>query len=444
MKKILLAIIAIIALLGLYYITIGSKQMTIEMKKEINNGVIQLKNSGFNVTEREIQENREHFVIDFNNTKKILKYIKAYSKNDITEEDIALLKGLKIAFDIEYNPTPKDAIGVDIYPVKLPKLFHQEIINNEDKKIVATIEDMIKNREVLIHININKLASGFDGYIKDINQDVKLLGLKFNGDIEHNKVKNMTQTIKELSYDKSKELTFKLLNLKNFMSNPMNMNFNNQTRHSIERVLIKSEMNHTISIEFNDISGSSQDTQKDKLINSGIKLNIASIKYMVDNSKIVLKNISGDIDIKNINIEAFKELDAILSKNLGDSENFEKAMPILEKILSSDISIEIPNISIEEIIVDKDKVTGFKLNALIKTDKNIDFKKIKNNPLALNSIIDVKINIEASNELVTLLSSNPRAMVLMMILQPVDKNGKKYYDIRFNKGSLKINGRPLM
>ena len=66
------------------------------------------------------------------------------------------------------------------------------------------------------------------------------------------------------------------------------------------------------------------------------------------------------------------------------------------------------------------------------------------NPLAVTNLINAKINIEASNELVTIISSDPRAMVMMMIMQPIDKNGKKYYDIEFSKGSLKINGKPFM
>jgi len=116
----------------------------------------------------------------------------------------------------------------------------------------------------------------------------------------------------------------------------------------------------------------------------------------------------------------------------------------LKKIVSSDISIDIPNISIEEIIKDGKSIKGFKLKASTTVDKNFDFKQIENNPLAINSLFNAKVNIEASSEFISLISSDPRAMVMMMVLQPIDKNGKKYYDIEFSKGSLKINGKPFM
>jgi len=60
----------------------------------------------------------------------------------------------------------------------------------------------------------------------------------------------------------------------------------------------------------------------------------------------------------------------------------------------------------------------------------------------LNTLI-VNLNIEASNELVSFLSTNPNIMVLMMILTPVDKNGKKAYSIELINGEFKVNGNSI-
>jgi len=441
-KKIVLAVVALVAIVWIYYLTVGSKQIVVEMKKEVNKEILTLKKSGFNVENREVKGNKEHLVIDFNNTKEIAKYVNSKS-NDITDEDIALLKGLKVGLDIEYNPTAKNAMGIDIYPIKLPTIFYKNI-NSEDKKVVETIEKMVKSKDFLVHININKLLLGFDGYVKDIDKELKLKGFKFDGDIKGEEIRNVNQTIKEVSYTLPKEFKFELLNSKIFMSNPIDKSFNNVTKYSVKKIDIKGEGNDTTSIVLNSITGTSKDSKEDKLVDSVLKFNIASVDYVAEGTKNILKNIDTNIKIDNMNIEAFKELNKILSKNLEEKDSFAKMIPILKKIVSSDISIDIPNISIEEIIKDGKNIKGFKLKASTTVDKNFDFKQIENNPLAINSLFNAKVNIEASSEFISLISSDPRAMVMMMVLQPIDKNGKKYYDIEFSKGSLKINGKPFM
>ncbi len=442
-KKIVLAFVALITIVGIYYLTVGSKQIVAEMKKEVNKEILTLKKSGFNIKDRGVKGNKEHLVIDFNNTEEITKYLNQKSNRIITEDDILFLKGLKVGLDIEYNPTAKNAVALDIYPVKLPDIFYANI-DIEDKQVVDTIEEMVKNRDLLVHININKFLSGFNGYIKDINKELKLKGFRFDGDLKDEKIKNLNQTITELSYVIPNQLKFELVNSKIFISNPIDMNFNNNSKYSIKQITLKSEDNTTASIVLNNIIGKSTDTKKDNLVNSKLELNIASIDYMVDMKKSIFKNISTIIKIDNIDFKAFKELNSLLSKNLEEKQSLDKMIPILEKIVSSNISIDIPNISVEQITQNGKVVDGFKLKALTKVDKKFDFKQIKDNPLAINNLFNVKIDIEASNQLISLISSDPRAMVMMMVLQPIDKNGKKYYDIEFSKGTLKINGKPFM
>ena len=151
-----------------------------------------------------------------------------------------------------------------------------------------------------------------------------------------------------------------------------------------------------------------------------------------------------DTSVNNINKKALEKLEKLSSKKMDNNSSFEELIPILKEMVKDNISIDIPNISIAKITNSGKSFDGFKLKSLVKVEKNFDWKSLNNNPLALTNLINAKVNIEASTELVTILSSDPRAMVLMMIMQPVDKNGKKYYDIEFSKGSLKINGKPFM
>ncbi len=442
MKKILLAIIAIFIIVAIYYETIGSKKIVKEIKKEVNKEVVQLKSSGFNIENREIKEDREHLIIDFNDTAKIANYIKRVN-SDIKKEDIDIFKGMKIGLDIHYNPNTKDAMALDIYPTKLPDIIYQGI-KIEDKKSLKTVEDMMSKKELLVHININKFLSGFDGYIKDIDRELKLKSAKFNGDIEDNKVTKINQTIEKISYIIPKEFNSKLLDLKISITNPMSKSENSATNYAIKSIEIDDKKSQKDLIKIENIEGSSKDTKVGKLINSKSELNINSIDYSDKIESVTIKNINAIMKIDNIDMEAFSKLNSLSMENISEKERLDKMTPIIQKILSSNISMEIPNISIDKIIKNKKVIDGFRLKASLNIDKNFNSNAIKHNLDMLVNFVNAKVNIEASNDIVNLLSSDPRAMVMMMFLQPIDKNGKKYYDIKFTKGSLKINGKPLM
>jgi hypothetical protein len=168
------------------------------------------------------------------------------------------------------------------------------------------------------------------------------------------------------------------------------------------------------------------------------------MSFTQNGKKTILNTIIMDTRLNNINKRALEELENRSSKNMDNNSSMEQFIPLLKELFKDNISIDIPNISVAKITNNGKSFDGFKLKALVKAEKNFDWKSLDNNPLAVTNLINAKINIEASNELVTIISSDPRAMVMMMIMQPIDKNGKKYYDIEFSKGSLKINGKPFM
>jgi hypothetical protein len=447
MKKLGLAFIALVAVGVIYYLTVGSAQIVTEIKKEVNNEVAELEKSGFIIEEREIKEKSEHLVIDFNDTKSITKYIKK-SSHSLSPAEIELLKGLKVAIDIEYIPTAKDAISFDIYPTKLPTLFYKEI---EDDKSIEAIDKMLKEKLILVHINVNKLLSGFDGYIKDINTnfgngdvdgEFVTKGFTFNGDIQDEDIKNLQQNIEKISFKDGEEIELILSNIKLFVKNPIVTKYgNNSSNYTIESLNLKDKNSNNFSLIANSISGSSEDIKKGEFIDGIAKFNIASIDYSIDNEKILLKNTNADIKIENINIDAMEELEDILE---DDNASFEQMMPMIKKITKSDLLFNLSNLSLDSITSNGKEIKGLKISALAKINKNFDWKGVDTNPMLLMQLGDIKANITLSDELFGLIAQDPNMMMVMMLTQPVDKNGTKVYDLEFTQGSLKVNGKPFM
>ncbi|MCK4442097.1 MAG: DUF945 family protein, partial [Sulfurovaceae bacterium] len=269
-------------------------------------------------------------------------------------------------------------------------------------------------------------------------------GFKFDGTIKDKKIESIKEVLDTLSFKADNQFDINLLGLTTTLKNNSNKTLNNDIKYSIKSFNIISKVEEPFSLKINDITGLSQDTLKGDLLDSEGKVKIASIDFNRNGQKTILNSITMDSIVKNINKKALEKLEKLSSENMNNNNSFEQFIPILKEIIKDDISIDIPNISIAKITTDGKSFNGFNLKALVKVSKDFDLKSIDSDPLAISKLLNAKVNIEASNELISLISSNPQAMVMMMVLQPVEKNGKKYYDIEFSKGSLKINGKPFM
>jgi len=435
MKKIGLALLALIAIFVIYYIT------TMEIKKEVNRELVQLKQSGFGVDEQNLSTDKQKIILTFQDTNKITTYLNSQGQQ-IDKNDIEILKGMQVGIDMEYNPNSSDAIAMDIYPIKLPTMFYQ----NLDKKDRVKLDKMIKEKLFLAHVNINKLLSSFDGYVKDIDREFKdngtkahlvMKGLKFNGTIEDKKIENIKQTLEKFSFQVENQLN---ININGLMTDVKNSD-NTNVKYSIKSFDIINKLENPFSIKINDITGLSQDKLKANLLDSESRVKISSIDFTQNGKKTILNSINIDTYARNINKKTLDELAKVTPENIGNN----KSIQLLKELIKDNISIEIPNIAIDKITYEGKTFDGFKIKALAKVEKDFDLKSLDNNlQLALTKLFNAKINIEASNEFINLISTNPQVMVMMIVMQPIDKNGKKYYNIEFSKGELKINGKPFM
>jgi Na+-transporting methylmalonyl-CoA/oxaloacetate decarboxylase gamma subunit len=449
MKKIGLTVVVLVLILIIYYISTGSKQITQEIRKEVHKELVELQSSGFGVDEQNLSDNKEHIVITFKDTDKITQYLNKQGQS-INRTDTEILKGMQIGLDIEYMPTAKNAMAMDIYPLKLPESFYQDITSKEDRELIAELEKMIKERIFLTHININKLLSGFDGYVKDIDRvfdnnkskaHLVSRGLKFNGSIENEEIKNIHQKLDIMSFKIDKQLD---INLSNLNSNIKTENRNFIYDYTIQSVDIKSDTEELLALSIDNIKGNSEDILKGELLNTSSKIEIQSIDLKENNKESILKDITIDSSLKNINKKAIEKLEEISSIDEIDDNTSNQIILLLKEIAKDDISLEIKEISVAKITNDGKTFNGFKINASAKIEKNFDWKKLDSDPFGIIEALNAKVHIEASNELVDIVSSNPQAMVMMMVIQPVEQNGTKNYDIEFKKGTLKINGKPFM
>ena len=137
MKKIFIAIAVLFAGATGYYFSYGQKVVTTQLKKHVERQLQTLQKNGFEVEDRKIEEASEHFILKYADPVKISHYMQS-KKMDITVEESAEFKGMKLATDIKYLDGVYSAVSADIYPVAFSDSLMSEA-TQEDKKILGKV-----------------------------------------------------------------------------------------------------------------------------------------------------------------------------------------------------------------------------------------------------------------------------------------------------------------
>ncbi len=441
-KKSGIGIIGLILVAAIYYFTAGSTQITEEMKKQLNNELITLEQNGFGINDREIKKTEEHFILSFDKPAKITSYLSSQGAQ-VTQEDILAFKGFKIGVDAKYLNDIYSALSLDIYPVGLPESMLQEI-KEGDKAALERIKKMITDKTLLVHLDFNKLLTGFKGHIKDINETFEeegkvtfiSQGFKFEGDIENEKVKTVRQTLKLFSVEADKELTMKLSNLKSDYTLTSPSPYDSQSTYTVEKIKIQG--NPEFSLNITKLNVNAVSSVKNNLLKSSITSKADEIKMTEAQKKYKMNDILFDFKLDNLDITSFEALQ-------GLDVNDEKAINALsQKIIAKGITMNIPKFSIKKITENGITMDGFTLSSSLAIDKSFDINAASQNPLAALNALSSKINISVSTELFARVAQEPRVMMVLILMPPVEKEGKKTYEIEFIKGKIIVNGTPMM
>jgi len=441
MQKSGFGVIGLVIVAAIYYFTAGSVHVTEEIKKQVNTELTTLQQNGFGVKEREVKETEEHFVVSFDDPAKITSYLSSQGAQ-VNQEDILLFQGLKIGVDAKYLNDSYSALSLDIYPVGLPESMLQEI--EKDKAALERVKKMMADKTLLVHLDFNKLLSGFKGHIKDIHETFEdegkvtfiSQGFKFEGDIEDEKVQTVRQTLKLFSVEADKELTMKLSNLISDYTLTGPSPYDSKSGYTVEKIEIQGKPEFSMFMKNLNINAVS--SVKNDLLKSSIISKADEIRIIEEQKKYRMNDVLFDFTMNNLDIVAFEALQ-------GLDENDEKAINALsQKILSKGITMNIPNLSVKKITESGKTMDGFTLNSFLSIDKSFNINAASQNSLALLNALSTKTNISVSTELFTRLAQEPKAMMVLMLMPPVEKEGKKIYEIEFSKGKLTVNGTPMM
>lgn len=438
MKKLGLGLLGLIIAGTVYYTMAGSAQIANEIKKQVDTKLVTLQQEGFGIENREAKENKEHFVIHFNDPEKIAHYMTAQGIQ-INPEDAKTLYGMKIGIDIHYLPDAHSALSLEIYPLSLPPSITSDILDKNDKKALAEMQNLLDKKTFLVHVDFDKLLSSFKGYMKDIHEmleagkEVRLNmeGMHFEGNIEKELIKTAAQELKLLSLQVTDDFKMNLSNLKSSYDLNGSSQYDTFTKYEIEQIQFSEKSG--FSILLNHLSGDSTSWAKNELLSSRIKTKAENIIIDADGKKTKFHELVYDATISNLNIPALEKL------SQTDANNQDEINTQFEQMLSGGATLDISALGVSKIEINDKTMDGFTLNAKVSLDNRVDLQAWQINPLAAQEVINAQTNIVISSELFAHLMQEPEAMIIPMLFPPKEENGKKIYDIELKKGVLKIN-----
>ena len=446
-NKLGFGIIGLILVAVIYYFTAGSAQITEEMKIRVNTELNMLEQNGFSIQEREVKAKEEHFVLSFDDPQKIMKFLKQQGSK-IALEDAKSLVGIKIGMDLQYLNDSYSALSVDMYPLNLPdSISTLQDLDKEDKELIKQLNDMLKRKALLIHVDFNKLLSSFKGYIKDIHEtlqgekEVKIAveGVTFKGEIEKGKISKLDQNLKRMTFEAKDEANIKLSELNSNYARTGLTSYDSTSGYSVKNIQMSGvDESSKVLVSIDNLRGDSITSIKNDLAQSSMKATADKVKFEADGEKSLLEGITFDFNIKNLDMLALKKLEE------ADANNEAEVNRLIQELISKGIAMEIPILEIKKIEAEGKSMDGFSLTANIDVDKSLNLAALQTNPMVALNAVNTKTKVTLSSELAALLAQQPKAMLFMMLIPSQEINGKKVYEVELKNGSVSVNGRKML
>ncbi|RUM75497.1 MAG: hypothetical protein DSZ12_03560 [Sulfurovum sp.] len=439
MKKISLGIIGLLIVGLVYYVFFGASQITQEIKKELNTELTLLQKEGFIIEDREIKDKSEHFVLVFNDPKKIAKF---FTQKGIpfSLEDATRLQGLKVGMDVHYLPDASSAVSVDLYPLVPPNALHTLVHNQTDEKSFEQLKTLLKKKTFLLHLSINTLGTKFKGSIKDIDEVLQgkkemtlhLQGMHFSGALKDHTIHDVKQELKQLRIGLNQDISFALHDATSHYEHTGSTPYDYITKYNIKHLEIK--QNQTFNLLANTLLIDSSSHVNNGLSSANITSMIEQIAFENNGKKTLLNTFVLKAKTDNLDVKAFEQLQHT------SVEDTQKMNALLQTLISKGVNVELPTLSVDYIEEQGKNIGGFHIDSKIHIDKSLNVTALQNNPMATLSAIDANLNINLSKEIFNLIAQQPKAMLAFMLFTPKDVGDKKVFTIDIKKGKLTVNG----
>jgi hypothetical protein len=439
-KKLGLGVLVLIIVSVSYYFNHTENVKNLNTLQEaVNIQLTQMRTNGFTVSNGELKKGTEHFVIQISDPQKAAHFL-TEKGIQVTVEEAEELIGLQIGTDVRYL---KDTIALELYPLTLPSYLKTAFTNENDQKLLAQLEELIKKKTFFMHVDIVHSSTTFTGYIKDINERVEggkeikitLHGLQFSGEIKEEQVVKYMQKFNTLHLYMNNEINRTISGYQSHYALTGATAYDYTTDYSIEKIKIAEEAEGTLFAD--TIVLHSTSTVKDELATETLKAKIQNIDLLFEKEKFGMHMLDLDMNISNL------ELDT-LDKLQKTDPNKEKALGTHVKTsVPNTMHLDIANLSAAKVTLHGNKMNGFTLDATLDVDESLDIYRLGIKPKHALKKMEGVINLSLSKEILILLKKDPKFMLTYMMYRPKRVLEQRIYEIQIKNDEVKLNGKTV-
>jgi hypothetical protein len=409
------------------------------LQEKVTLQLTQLKASGFTVSDRVMQKEKEHFFITIVDPELASAYFTQRGLR-ITSEEAEELKDLPFSVDLLYL---NDIFSLDIYPVALPPYMKNAITQEKDANILAQLEELIKRKVFFMHVELDHDGTTFKGHIKDIDetlQDEKavkmqLLGLHFSGNIKEEKIVMFEQTFKHARLYMSGEVDETISGLQSSYALTGPTAYDYTSTYSIDQIKSVEDPENMLLAENLIINSTSK--AQNGLARETLKATVKNADILFDKEKIAFKTLVLDMNINNIAVTGLDKLQNI------DSKKEKEVDSLIETFVAKNMQLTISNLSAQNVVLHGKEVGGFNLDANLDIDQSLDIYRFNIQPKHAAKKMNGDIHVSISKEILAMLKEDPEFMILYMMYRPKRELGQRIYNINIGNGEIKINGKKV-
>lgn len=456
MKKIIIALVVVVAIL-LAVPFIGNKIVQDEIDKNLKELSLHGIKTQVHTSDNTYFKTKDHLEFFIEDGDKFLSFLNKYSANQIPPYSGSLLNGTLVGVDLEYWNLPvSDALGVTIYPLALPQEV-QHAITSENRTIGTYIDTFFKNKTLLYQLNLNIARGGFDGYLKDIKENLTLdngakvsfdiLGMNYKGEGEIISPTKVTSKLDKFGFKADNDDENIIFEMDNITTESTF-----KSKHSYKSTVDAKSFYFKINdfrqnVEFDSKDFSlvmATDTSADK-IKGHVETNLKEMELKATQGAINIKDFNHALYISDVDKTSYEALEAIINKAKDGLIPVDEValQESLVELLLKGVQIDLKDLSIGSIIIDNKDLKSIKLKAKIIVkpthSNNTDLEYVM---LLIEENISIDARLEVSKEIVEYISAQaPLAGLAVMYAK--DEGDKYVFDIKFTNDGLSINGKPL-
>ena len=410
-----------------------------KLQEKVTLQLNQMQKNGFNITDRKIQQEQEHFFITIVEPDKASTYLTQFGLR-VTQQEAEEFKGMKLSVDLQYF---SNLYSMDIYPVTLPSYLKNTFTTQEDKNILAQLERMVKERVFFMHIDVDHSVTDFKGHVKDIDETVQaeqkarlqLEGFKFSGTIKEEKITTFKQSFDTLQMHTNQEVDISIFDLKNSYVHVGPTIYDYTSEYKIGE--IESSETPEGKVIASDLTIYSVSKVTDGLATETLKANIGLVDLLYGEENIGMNTLMLDMNMSNLDVAALENLQNI------DKTQSKEVDTAIETIIAKNIHLDISNFSVEKMKLHGKEMGGFTLHADLDVDRTFNIYSAQMKPKYALKKIDGDIFLSMSKELLNVIKEDPKMMLTYMMYRPKRELGQRLYHIKIGDGEIKINGKAV-